>query len=148
LIGEGEPLTCPKCHGRMKIISFILPCLPTGRQDEEVIEKDLKHLGFLEMEARPPPKPKASLVTMHFDYLDSQISFADSFYADPDYSIDFYGSSRFHQVICSTFQSIILTFQSDLKVNISRVCRVKRMTCRSKSDRGSSAVRPRSWKEV
>ena len=29
-------------------------------------------------------------VTMHFDYSDSQISFADSFYADPDYPIDSY----------------------------------------------------------
>jgi len=27
---------------------------------------------------------------MHFDYSDSQISFADSFYADPDYPIDSY----------------------------------------------------------
>ena len=30
----------------------------------------------------------------------------------------------------------------------SRACRVKRMTCRLKSDRGSSAVRPRSLREV
>jgi hypothetical protein len=44
----------------------------------------------VEMKARPPPKPKASLVTMHFDYSDSQLSFADSFYADPDYPIDSY----------------------------------------------------------
>ena len=72
-------MTCPKCQGRMKIISFI--------EDEEVIKKILKHLGLWEMKARPPPKPKASLVTMHFDYSDSQISFADSFYADPDYPI-------------------------------------------------------------
>jgi len=28
------------------------------------------------------------------------------------------------------------------------VCRVKRMTCRLKSDRGNSAVRPRSLREV
>jgi len=27
---------------------------------------------------------------MHFDYSDSQIPFADSFYADPDYPIDSY----------------------------------------------------------
>jgi len=85
-----DPLTCPKCQGRMKIISFI--------EDEEVIEKILKHLGLWEMKARPPPKPSASLVTIHFDYSDSQIfrpcsrqiSFADSFYADPDYPIDSY----------------------------------------------------------
>ena len=66
----------------LKIISFI--------EDEEVIEKILKHLGLWEMKARHPPKPSASLVTMHFDYSESQISFADSFYADPDYPIDSY----------------------------------------------------------
>ena len=81
-IYEVDPLTCPKCQGRMKIISFI--------NEEEAIEKILKHLGLWEMMARPPPKPKASLVTMHFDYSDSQVSFADSFHADPDYPIDSY----------------------------------------------------------
>ena len=59
----------------LKIISFI--------EDEEVIEKILKHLGLWEMMARPPPKPKASLVTMHFDYSDSQVLFADPFHAGP-----------------------------------------------------------------
>ena len=37
-IYEVDPLTCPKCQGKMKIISLI--------DDEEVIEKILKHLGF------------------------------------------------------------------------------------------------------
>ncbi|MGD0918790.1 MAG: hypothetical protein ABSB22_20265 [Thermodesulfobacteriota bacterium] len=55
-------MTCPKCQGRMKIISFI--------EDEEVIEKILKHLGLWEMKARLPLKSSASLVTMHFDYSD------------------------------------------------------------------------------
>ncbi len=36
MIYEAVSLTCPKCQGRMKIISFI--------EDEEVIEKILKHL--------------------------------------------------------------------------------------------------------
>jgi hypothetical protein len=57
----------------MKIIGII--------EDEEVIEKILKHpfdyaqdrLGLWEMKARPPPNPKASFVTMHLDYSDSQI---------------------------------------------------------------------------
>jgi hypothetical protein len=83
-IYEVDPLTCPKCQGRMKIISFI--------EDEEVIEKILKHLGLWEMKARPPPKPKASLVTMHFDHSGSQISLGNSFYADPDYPVDSYVS--------------------------------------------------------
>jgi hypothetical protein len=58
--------------------------------DEEVIEKILEHLGLWEMKARPPPKPKASLGTMHFDYSDSQIPSFESFYADPDYPMDSY----------------------------------------------------------
>jgi GTPase Era involved in 16S rRNA processing len=37
-IYEADPLTYPKCQGRMKTISFI--------EDEEVIEKILKHLGL------------------------------------------------------------------------------------------------------
>ena len=41
-------MTCPKCQGRMKIISII--------EDEEVIEKILKNLGLWEVKARPPPK--------------------------------------------------------------------------------------------
>ena len=38
--------------------------------------------------------------------------------------------------------------QSNPRLNISRVCRVKSITCRLKSDHGSSAVRPRSLREV
>jgi len=102
---EGAKKYRKKCQGRMKIISFI--------EDEEVIEKILKHLGLWEMKARPSPKPKASLVTTHFDYSDSHISFASSFYADPEYPIDFYMSSLVHRVIYSTFQSIIFVFQSN-----------------------------------
>ena len=48
----------------------------------------VEHLGLWEMEARPPSKQKALLVTTYFDYSDSQISFAASFYTDPDDSMD------------------------------------------------------------
>jgi len=37
-IYEVDPLSCPKCQGRMKIISFI--------DDEEVIEKILRYLDL------------------------------------------------------------------------------------------------------
>ncbi len=37
-IYEEDPLTCPKCSGAMRVISFI--------EDEEVIKKILKHLGL------------------------------------------------------------------------------------------------------
>lgn len=49
-IYEVDPLTCPKCKGRMKIIAFI--------QDQEVVKKILKHVGLWERKTRPPPKSK------------------------------------------------------------------------------------------
>jgi hypothetical protein len=55
-IYEMDALTCPKCQGRMKIIAFI--------EDEEVIEKILKHLGSWDLEDRPPSKVKALSVTI------------------------------------------------------------------------------------
>lgn len=45
-IYEADPLTCPKCQGRMKITSFI--------EDKEVIGKILKHLGPLELKGQTP----------------------------------------------------------------------------------------------
>ena len=67
-------------------------------EDEEVIEKILKHLELWEMKARPPPRAKTPSVTIYLDDSDSQIfrpcsrqvSSPDSFYADPDYPIDSY----------------------------------------------------------
>ena len=46
------------------------------------------------------------------------------------------------------FQTEIIFLKGYLRTKTCRVCRVKRMTCRLKSDRGSSAVRPRSLREV
>ena len=66
----------------MRIISFI--------EDEEVIEKILKHLGLREVKTRPPPRAKTP-VTIYLAHSDSQqVSFADSFYAHPDYKMDSY----------------------------------------------------------
>ena len=47
-IYEVDPLTCPKCSGKMKVISVI--------EDEDIIIKILKHLGLWDRKARPPPK--------------------------------------------------------------------------------------------
>ena len=83
-IYEIDPLTCPKCQGQMRIIAFI--------EDEEVIEKILKHLGLWEVKARPPPKVKAPSPTIYLDDSESQILSPDSFYAHPDYPMDSYVS--------------------------------------------------------
>ena len=45
-----DPLTCPKCGGRMKIIAFI-----EARQDD-VIRKILQHCGLWHPPTRPPPR--------------------------------------------------------------------------------------------
>ena len=44
-IYEVDPLTCPKCASRMRVISVI--------EHPEVIKKILKHLGLWEVKARP-----------------------------------------------------------------------------------------------
>jgi hypothetical protein len=47
-----DPLICPKCGGRMKIIAFI-----EARQGE-VLQKILEHCGLWKPPpARPPPRP-------------------------------------------------------------------------------------------
>ena len=66
-IYEVDPLTCPKCFGKMKIISVI--------EDEEVIKKILKHLGLWKIKERAPPKatgpPKPPEYSI--DYSNSQV---------------------------------------------------------------------------
>ena len=51
---EVDPLTCPKCHGKMKILGFV--------KDGEIIKKILKYLGLWEVKARPPAKANASIL--------------------------------------------------------------------------------------
>jgi hypothetical protein len=80
-IYEVDPLTCPKCFKKMKIISFI--------ENEEVIKKILKHLGLWEVKARPPPRANASPPDVHIDYSDSQVPPCEDYlYRDPDYPIE------------------------------------------------------------
>ncbi len=79
-IYETDPLCCPRCSGKMKVISVI--------EDEDVIKKILKHLGLWEVKPRPPPKaigpPKT--VEHHIDYSVSQFPASDKWlYVDPVY---------------------------------------------------------------
>jgi len=50
-IYELDPLTCPKCQGRMCIIAFI--------EDPEVIKKILKHLDLWNLKTRSSPRANA-----------------------------------------------------------------------------------------
>jgi hypothetical protein len=83
-IYEVDPLCCPKCHGPMRVISFI--------EDPQVIEKILKHLGLWELTPRPPPRSAKSQhlsTEPHIDYSDSQVPPSDNgFYVDPEYPAD------------------------------------------------------------
>ena len=79
-IYEVDPLTCPKCSGKMKVISVI--------EDGNVIKKILKHLGLWDQKARPPPKANSPQMTLqyHIDYTDSQLPVSDNYlYVDPVY---------------------------------------------------------------
>ncbi len=65
-----DPLSCPKCQGLMKIISFI--------EDELLIKKILVHLGLWDIRNQDPPKPgDAHMPTIEteptYDYTYSQL---------------------------------------------------------------------------
>jgi hypothetical protein len=78
-IYEVDPLTCPKCSGKMKVISVI--------EDEDVIKKILKHLGLWNVRTRPPPRTTAlpKIPDYSIDYTDSQLPVSDKWlYVDPE----------------------------------------------------------------
>jgi hypothetical protein len=57
-----DPLTCPKCGGRLRILSFIdNPC---------VIEKILRHLKIWDPPERPPPPRRSTTLEPDADFLD------------------------------------------------------------------------------
>jgi hypothetical protein len=82
-ICEIDPLCCPRCSGKMKIISII--------ERPDVIKKILRHLGLWDRKVRPPPKdvdPK-----IRIDTSDSQLpSCEDYLYRDQEYPIEAYAS--------------------------------------------------------
>jgi hypothetical protein len=80
---EVDPLACPRCQGKMRIISFI--------EDEEVIRRILEHLGLWLVKRKPQPRANAPPVQIHLDYSDSQIpSFENDGHKDPDYPTETY----------------------------------------------------------
>ena len=90
-IYEVDPLTCPKCRGIMRIISFI--------EDRQVIQAILKHLGLWFVKLPPVPKAHAPPAlnqngSEQAGYtLDrfSQLPINDDhLYRDPDYPWDVY----------------------------------------------------------
>ena len=78
-IYEVDPLTCPKCQGKMRIISFI--------DDDVVIQKILKHLGLWFVKPKPSPRANGPPVGHHIDYAHSQFPSYDDYNVDPEYPI-------------------------------------------------------------
>jgi len=66
-IYEVDPLTCPKCQGQMRIISFI--------EDDDVIKKILKYLGLWLVKKKPSPKANAPphITETYLNYSESQL---------------------------------------------------------------------------
>ncbi len=85
-IHEVDPLTCPWCQGRMRILAFI--------EQPEIIKKILKHLGLWKRKARPPHKTSAPQPNVHIDKSDSQVPPCEDYlYCDPDYPIEAYAEA-------------------------------------------------------
>ena len=65
---EVDPLQCPNCGGKMKIISFIEKCQPA------VIERILRHCGmWKETVQRPPPTKKPTAIkepSLDYEFFD------------------------------------------------------------------------------
>ena len=78
-IYEVDPLTCPKCSGKMKVISVI--------EDEDVIKKILKHLGLWDRKTRSPPQKSLKKTSEYIiDYSTSQLPASDKWlYVDVEY---------------------------------------------------------------
>ena len=56
-----NPLTCPKCGGRLRILSFI--------DDPRVIEKILRHLKLWDLPERSPPPSRSTMLEPDADFL-------------------------------------------------------------------------------
>jgi Putative transposase. len=81
-IYEVDPLICPKCKGKMRIISSI--------EDPSVIRDILKHLGIWLVRSRPPPKIHDPPIRKYAT-ADLQIQpLNDTIYGDPEYTWDEY----------------------------------------------------------
>jgi hypothetical protein len=81
-IYEADPVTCPKCQGRIRILPFI--------EDPEIIKKILKHLGLWDITALPPPKrANAPPPNIHIDSSNSQIPPSEDYlYCNPNYPLE------------------------------------------------------------
>ena len=81
-IYEVNPLICPKCQGRMRVVSFI--------EDSDVIRKILKHLNLWDLQRPPRPVAHAPPTQVFPTYDEHPAPSADDYVTDPVYPIDYY----------------------------------------------------------
>jgi len=79
-IYEVDPLTCPKCQGKMRVVAFI--------EDPDVVNKILKHLNLWEFKKPPRPVAHAPPIIELPTYDDAFQPSADDYVADPIYPMD------------------------------------------------------------
>jgi len=79
---EVDPLTCPKCQGKMRVIAFI--------EDPSVIKKILKHLNLWELKKPPRSIAHAPPRIEPPTYDDAFQPSAEDYVADPVYPMDAY----------------------------------------------------------
>jgi hypothetical protein len=80
-IYEVDPLTCPKCQGKMRVVAFI--------EDPDAVKKILKHLDLWNF--KKPPRPVAHAPPMIVPIYDDAFQpSADDYVADTVYPMDAY----------------------------------------------------------
>ena len=79
---EVDPLTCPKCKGRMHVIAIV--------DDEVVIRKILTHLNLWDAKRKLPPCAHAPPIDGFPIYEEPQAPSAGEYLTDPDYPAEAY----------------------------------------------------------
>jgi len=81
-IYEVDPLTCPKCQGKMRVIAFI--------EDPDVVKKILQYLNLWEFKQPPRPVAHAPPMIESPAYDDIPQTTAEDFIVDPVYPFETY----------------------------------------------------------
>ncbi len=77
-----NPLLCIKCSGSMRIIAFI--------DDEQLVEKILKHLSLWDVKRKPLPRTNSPPNESFILHDESSVPSADDYIIDVDYPIETY----------------------------------------------------------
>jgi len=79
---EVDPLICPKCQGRMRVVAFI--------ENPDLIRKILKHLNLWDLKRPPRPVAHAPPSEVSPTYDEPLAPSADDYIIDPVFPLDPY----------------------------------------------------------